>query len=111
MPILKLHVDRTCDARIDPEGVRTLLVDLRAILCERLSSAEAACQLAWLPVTGLPDQPVVNCELAILPKPERTREKLTELAEVLKARIEEVTGPKVAVRISHLDAATYVALK
>jgi hypothetical protein len=53
----------------------------------------------------------VNVELFILPKPERTREKLLALAGMIRARLEPITGASVAVRIAQLDAATYVALK
>lgn len=71
----------------------------------------AACQLAILPVLGLPDQPPVNLEAMILPHPDRSREKLLALSQTIREMLSPITDAHVAVRIAHLDPTTYVALK
>ncbi|MBO0145066.1 hypothetical protein JZX87_28430 [Agrobacterium sp. Ap1] len=59
---------------------------------------------------GLPDQPAINLEVIILPKPERTREVIA-VGTRLKATLAEASGGRVAVRAAALDPQTYVALK
>lgn len=110
MPNLKIHVE---EATLAPcrDGLVAALPALRDLLCQRLGVAPSACQLAVLPVLGLPDQPPVNVELSILPGVERTRDRLVALAEAIRSDLEPLTQSRVAVRISQLDAATYVALK
>jgi hypothetical protein len=110
MPNVKIHIEEAllvpCQSALVAD-----LQGLREVLCRELSVGHAACQLAILPVLGLDGQPPVNVELFILPKPDRTREKLLALAGMIRARLEPITGASVAVRIAQLDAATYVALK
>ncbi|OWK25860.1 hypothetical protein AJ87_00175, partial [Rhizobium yanglingense] len=57
------------------------------------------------------DLPAVNVEIAILPKPERTRPMLTDLAEEIQRLMANAVEGRVAVRLSLLDPATYIALK
>lgn len=110
MPNLKIYVDDrlfpACRGRL-----AAALEPLRAMLCRELAVPVAACQFAVLPVLAMADLPPVNVELQILPKPDRTRDRLTALAETLRDSIAAATGGAVAVRISQLDPATYVALK
>lgn len=92
MPNLKIFVDEA----LLPERRAALtqaLGPIRALLCRELAVPPAACQLAVVPVIALPDQPPVNAELHILPRPERTR-----------ARVEALCA-------AALDPETYVALK
>ena len=110
MPNVKIHIEEAVLAPCKAALVADL-PGLRDLLCNELSVGPAACQLAVLPVLGLPDQPPVNVELAILPRPDRSREKLLALAGLIRARLEPLTGAPVAVRISQLDGASYVALK
>lgn len=110
MPNLKLYIDETLwPARKD--AVAAALPGLRDLLCQHFAVPPAACQLAALPVLALPDQPAVNAELMILPRPERTRAVVTGAAEALRDRLQAVLGRPAAVRIAHLDPVTYVALK
>lgn len=110
MPNIKLYVEnRLWTARA--ATITDRLPPLRELLCRELSVPPSACQLAVLPVHGLPDQPPVNAELSILPTPERTRERLLRLAEGIRMLLGEATGETTAVRISTLDPVTYVALK
>lgn len=110
MPNVKIYVDERVRAAAAP-GLSGILPDLRAMLCEALGVDVAACQLAVIAVTGLPDQPPINAELAIMPRADRTRERITATAEAVRAIVGGATGQRVAVRVMMLDAATYVALK
>jgi hypothetical protein len=110
MPNLKIHIEEAVLAPCKPALVAALPA-LRALLCRELSVDHSACQLAIVPVLGLPDQPPVNLEVMILPRPDRTRDKLLTLAQTIREMLSPLTGAHVAVRIAHLDPATYVALK
>ncbi|MCE5973146.1 hypothetical protein LZA78_06620 [Sinirhodobacter sp. WL0062] len=111
MPNVKLYVDDTVWPA-HAETLRASLQPLRELLCVELAVSVEACQLAIVPVIGLADQPQVNIELAILPRPERTPEKLRALGETLRGRIAPASGgARVAVRYTTLDPVTYVALK
>jgi len=111
MPNVKLYVDETLWPASKPALV-ALLPELRVLLCRELDVPPAACQLAIVPVWGMADQPVVNIELMILPRPDRTPEKLRALGGDLRALIGPAVGDAlVAVRFASLDPETYVALK
>lgn len=110
MPNLKIYVDESRWPEARP-GLAALLPELRALLCAALAVEPAACQLAVIPVLGLADQPAVNAELHLMPRPERTRAALTDVAERLRDRIGAATGLHAALRIAALDPETYLALK
>lgn len=110
MPNVKIHIEAAALAPCQPVMVAALPA-LRDLLCAELSVDYSACQLAILPVLGLPDQPPVNVELHILPKPDRTRDKLLTVAKLIRDMLAPITGAHIAVRIAQLDAASYVALK
>ncbi len=110
MPNIKIFVDET-DYPALRERFAALLPDLRRLACSAFVVEAPACQLAVLPILGLPDQPRINVELHLLPKPARTRETLVAAAGRLREAIVAATGRHVAVRIVLLDAETYVALK
>ncbi len=80
-------------------------------MCTHLNVSEKACQLALIPVLGIPDQPEVNIELHIMPHPDRTKDRLCSLASALKAALTSLSNCKCAVRITTLDPETYIALK
>ena len=110
MPNVKIFVD---DSRYPAvrQRISDLLPALRDQLCADLEVERAACQFAVVPVLALPDQPQLNAELHILPRPSRTRARLEAAAGALRDRLAGATGLSVAVRIATLDAQTYVALK
>lgn len=110
MPNVKLFVDEGLLAR-SGAALRAALGPLREVLCARLSVTPAACQLAIVAVRGLEDQPLVNVEMWILPRPERTHELVTATCAEVQALVARAAGSHVAVRCSQLDPATYVALK
>lgn len=110
MPNLKIFVDETQYPDLQ-HGLSALLPGLRDQLCAAFAVEPPACQLAVIPVLGLPDQPAINVELNILPRPERTRDAVTAAAARLRETIGAATGRHVAVRIALLDAQGYVALK
>lgn len=110
MPNVKIYVDEAVYDSVR-QGLGAMLPDLRAMLCDRLDVDPAACQFAVLPVLALPDQPRLNAELHVLPRPSRTRQRLGDVAEELRDRLAVGCGLSVAVRIATLDPATYVALK
>ncbi|MGC4025554.1 MAG: hypothetical protein QM744_10595 [Mesorhizobium sp.] len=110
MPNVKIFVDETSFPAVQ-EGLKSVLPDLRAQLCTALAVDLAATQFAVIPVVGLPDQPPINVEMHILPRPERTREAVLAVARQTRESVRKATGQHVAVRIATLDAETYVALK
>lgn len=110
MPNVKLYVDETVHAQ-HGEALKTMLTPLRDLLCERLSVPVAACQLTVIPVIGLPDQPLINVELLVLPHPDRTSALFHALGKEIRDTVAEATGVRCAVRFSLLDKETYVALK
>lgn len=110
MPNVKLFVDETLYAE-RRAALRDALEPLRETLCQHLEVGPEACQIAVLPVLGLPDQPPINVEIHLMPASHRTRERLFALAEALRTHLREATGGRTAVRIGALDPATYVALK
>lgn len=110
MPNLKLFVDEAQYPAVQAP-LAAQLPELRALLCAGFGVEAAACQLAVIPVLALADQPAINAELHLLPKPDRTRAVIETMAARLRDRIAAATGLPVAVRIATLDAATYVALK
>ncbi|MDF3854216.1 hypothetical protein [Paracoccus pantotrophus] len=110
MPNVKIYIDETrlaaCRAAIEDALPR-----LRDLLCERLAVEASACQIAVLPVLGLPDQPQVNAELLILPRSGRTPERIRAVAGTMRQVLEQASGLDVAVRVGMLDPETYLALK
>lgn len=110
MPNVKLYVDR-----ITPAGrvaaLEAALPALRDLICRDLQVTPDACQIALVPVTGLPDQPPVNAEFHIMPGPHRTPELLQAFAERVRDLAGQAAGQTVAVRITLLDPAGYLALK
>lgn len=110
MPNLKLFVDDTALAAQRPQ-LAAALPELRALLCAGLDVTPSACQLAVIAVMGLADQPAINAELHLLPRPERSRARREDLARRLRDHLAAATGLSVAVRIALLDGESYVALK
>ncbi|MGV1772440.1 hypothetical protein GOZ97_19430 [Agrobacterium vitis] len=110
MPNLKIYVDETI-FEASRASLHEALPRIRDLLCEAFQVAPSACQLAVIPIVGLPDQPQLNIELLILPHAERTEAVVRAAAEKLRDLLNTVTGKRSAVRIAHLDPVTYVALK
>lgn len=110
MPNLKIYVEEVLWAE-RADALIAALEQVRERLCQIFEVEPPACQLVALPVRGLPDQPLANVELSILPKPERTRALVVTAATALQAIVGAALQTHVAVRISQLDPATYVALK
>lgn len=110
MPNLKIYVDETLYPGCRDQLVAALM-PIRAMLCAELEVPPAACQFAVLPVLALPDLPRVGVEMQILPRPDRTRARVTAICAMLRERVAAATGTHVAVRASMLDPQTYVALK
>jgi hypothetical protein len=110
MPNVKIFIDET----IYPACRKQLteaLNPLRDMLCDRLKVDMPACQFAVLPVSAIADQPRVNVEMQILPKPERTREVVLDVCRKVKEMVGAATSTHVAVRVVSLDPDTYIALK
>lgn len=111
MPNLKLFAD---DRLMREQGaaLRAALPELRALLCRDLAVGPAACQIALLAVAGLPGQPPVNVEMQIMPGEDRTPDAIHTLARRIRVLLSPcIGGSDVAVRISLLDAQSYMALK
>jgi len=111
MPNLKIYVDETLWVE-RRTALTTALGPLRAMLCERLDVGIPACQLVLQPVTGLPDQPLVNAEISVLPRPERTSDFLEAFCRTLRDTLSEASGgAAIAVRCTTLDPLGYLAIK
>lgn len=89
--------------------VRESLAPLREIICSLLKVEKSACQFVIVPAYVMAGQAVVNVEIAILPKPERTRPMLSALAEKVQLLMANVIEGRIAVRLSILDPATYIS--
>lgn len=111
MPIVKIHVDDAVHAARAAQ-LRAALPPLRDLLCRELGAGPEACQLALIPVGGLPDQPALNVELSILPRAERTPDRIRALAGAMRQMMSDAAGgAQTAVRVSQLDPETYLALR
>lgn len=110
MPNVKIYVDDSLYGACRP-ALTQALGPVRDLLCRDLQVDVSACQFAVMPVAAMPDLPRVNVEMAILPRPERTREVLLGVCTKLRALVEGATGTHVAVRVTALDPQTYIALK
>lgn len=111
MPNIKIYVNETVYASRSAE-LKSALLELRDLLCRELGVGPEACQLAMMAVAGLPDQPLVNVELLILPRADRTPDAIRAVAVAVRSQISDATaGAHTAVRVSQLDPDTYVALK
>lgn len=110
MPNVKIFVDDTLYPVLR-EPLYQALFPIRDMLCQDLSVPEPACQFALMPVGAMPDLPRVNVEMAILPRPERTRDLIMSVCTKLRGIVEEATQTHVAVRVTALDPETYIALK
>ncbi len=110
MPNVKIFVDETLLPDCRP-ALTDALVPIRVMLCRELNVDASACQFAVMPVIAMADLPRVNVEIQILPKPERTRDRVMSVCATLREMVSAATGAHVAVRASALDPETYVALK
>jgi hypothetical protein len=110
MPNVKIFVDEviypSCRGRL-PAALGPIL----DMLCHDLDVDRPACQLAVIPVLAMPGLPPVNVEIAIMPRPERTRAVLLGVSTKLREMLGAATGTHVAVRVTTLDPETYIALK
>jgi hypothetical protein len=110
MPNVKIYVDEliypACRDRLT-----AILDPMLDMLCRDLTVDRPACQIAVMPVLAMPDLPPVNIEMQILPRPERTRAVLLDVCAKLREMVGAGTGSHVAIRVSCLDPATYIALK
>lgn len=110
MPNVKIFVEEALFA--DRSGALCdALLPLRRLLCDGFKVDTAACQFAVLPVMAMPDLPLVNVEMQLLPKADRTREAVLAVCQSVRELVEAATGTHTAIRVSFLDPATYIALK
>lgn len=110
MPNVKIYIDEViyppCRDRLS-----AALGPILDMLCHDLAVDRPACQMAVLPVMATPGLPPVNVEIAIMPRPERSRAVLLALCEKLREMAGAATGAHVAIRVTTLDPETYIALK
>lgn len=110
MPNMKIYIDEALP-EASVKSLQSVLLPIREMLCADLKVDRSACQFAVLQVAGLSDQPQVNVELMILPKPDRTQETVRDVCRKLREIVIEASGLPVAVRAAALDPQTYIALK
>lgn len=110
MPNVKIFVDHSLYPTVNM-ALATALGPIREMLCQELAVEVPACQFAVMAVGGMADLPLVNVEMAIMPRPERTRERLLAVCASLRSMVGHATGTHVAVRMTALDPETYIALK
>ncbi|MEL6463642.1 MAG: hypothetical protein AAFQ58_01635 [Pseudomonadota bacterium] len=108
MPNLKVFVDDEALPRGLPAAGRN---ELRQVLIEHLNVPLAACQVAVVPVQGLPDQPLANIELSIMQHPDRTKEALSHLGAALQAVMRSHADVHSAFRCTLINPEAYVAMK
>lgn len=110
MPNVKIFVEQ---ALFDSKGgaLRDALLPMRDLLCDGFKVDIAACQFAVLPVMAMPDLPLVNVEMHILPRSDRTRDAVLAVCQSLRALVEAAAGAHSAIRVAFLDPETYIALK
>lgn len=110
MPNFKIFLDQSIgDER--SLALQAQLGAIRELLCSRLSVQFSGCQLAVVPVLGLPGQPLANAELLYLKRPERTQAMVNDLCQDLRGMIGESLGISPAVRAMVIDPASFVGLK
>lgn len=110
MPNVKIFVDDSLYPAVRAPLAQAL-GPIRDLLCAELAVDVPACQFAVMPVGAMADLPRVNVEMAILPRPERTRERVLSVCGRMRALVEAATGTHVAIRVTSLDPETYIALK
>lgn len=110
MPNLKIYVDESLYPGVR-EPLSQTLGQVRDLLCRELAVDVPACQFAVIAVGAMSDLPRINIEMAVLSRPERTREKMIAICTELRGLIESVVHTHVAVRVTALDPETYIALK
>lgn len=110
MPNLRIFVDESAYPALR-DGLSAPLPRLRDELSALFAVEPPACQLAVIPVLGLPGQPLLNVELDILSRPERTRDAVNAAAARLRGTVSAATGQRAAVRVTLLDPEGYVALR
>mgnify|MGYP000541209086 CR=1 FL=1 len=110
MPNVKIFVDDSLYPAVRAPLAQAL-GPIRDLLCAELAVDVPACQFAVMPVGAMADLPRVNVEMAILPRPERTREIILAVCPKLRTMVEDATQTRVAVPVTALDPETYIALK
>lgn len=110
MPNVKIYVAEDIFAEHRTALTRAL-EPLRDIVSTHLEAPYSACQFALIPVVGLSDQPALNVEIHIMPRPNRTRETLEAMGAEIQHVFFDVTGKTIALRCAQLDPVTYVTLK
>ena len=110
MPNVKLFTDRQLVEDLG-QSLLDMLPLLRDLLCDRLGVTASACQIVIVPVYGLQDQPPVNLELHILPRADRTPDRIRSICLDIKTMVDQTTQKPSAIRCAMLDPSTYVAIK
>lgn len=110
MPNVKIYVDEAIYPACR-DGLRGALGPLLDMLRRDLAVDRPACQIAVIPVMALPGLPPVNVEMQVMPRPDRTRAVLLAVCGHLRDIVGAATGSHVAVRVTTLDPASYIALK
>lgn len=110
MPNVKIFVEEALFAN-QGGALRNALLPLRDILCRGFGVDISACQFAVMPVMAMPDLPLVNVEMQILPRADRTRDAVLAVCQSVRDLVETAAGTHTAIRVSFLDPVTYIALK
>lgn len=110
MPNLKIFMDETVFGQ-HRQAMIQALEPIRDSICLHLGVPKAACQLAIIPVVGLPDQPAINVEIQILPSLDRPRTRIEAFGSEVKDILSATAGVPVAFRCAQHDPSTYVILR
>mgnify|MGYP000075281319 CR=1 FL=1 len=86
MPNVKIFVEEALFAS-KSGALRDALLPLRDMLCKGFKVDVAACQFAVTPVMAMPDLPLVNVEMHILPRADRTRDAVRSARDARPARL------------------------
>ena len=110
MPNIKIYAEEALFQQ-HRAALCAALEPIRDSMIRHLGVSHRACQLAILPVIGLPDPPALNAEVQILPAPARTRAGIEVMGQEIRQILHTATGQDAAFRCQQHDPATYVVLR
>jgi hypothetical protein len=110
MPNVKVYMDDTLLAG-QSQAAGTLLAVIRRHLCETLGVTEAACHIVALGVVSIPGQTQVNIELALLRKPDRSRDAVAKLCSQLRDLAAGLMQVPAAVRCALMEPEFYIVAR
>lgn len=110
MPNLKIFADQALGVETTA-ALRARLPALRTLVCKQLNVPIPLAQLAIVTVFGMGDQAQMAVEMQILPKAERTAEKIEETCSLVRSMLQEIANVAVAFRVTIVDPQAYFVFR